>query len=345
MNMRIAVFSTKPYDRRYLDAANEAVGSPHDMTYLEPRLASDTARFAEGCDAACVFVNDDASRPVLEALQEAGVRWVATRSAGYNHIDLDAAKELGLGVARVPAYAPEGVAEHAIALMLALNRKIHRAYNRVREHNFSLEGLMGFQMHGRTVGVVGTGKTGSAAARVLHGFGCNLLGYDIHENDDLKELGMRYVDLPELLRDSDIVTLHAPLTPDTHHLINAETLPHCRDGVMLINTGRGGLVDTSALIDALKSGRLGSLGLDVYEEEDEFFFEDLSTSILQDDTFARLLTFPNVIITGHQAFFTEQAMDQIATETIDNFNRFGQGDDDTPKALTPFQTRKPAPNA
>ena len=340
MVMRIAVYSTKPYDRRYLDAANEAVGSPHEMTYLEPRLSSETARFAEGCDAACVFVNDDASRPALEALKQVGVRWVATRSAGYNHIDLDAAKEMGLGVARVPAYAPEGVAEHAVALMLALNRKIHRAYNRVREHNFSLEGLIGFQMHGRTVGVVGTGKIGAAAARILHGFGCQLLGYDVQENDELKQLGMRYVDLPELLRESDIITLHAPLTPETHHLINAETLQHCRDGAMLINTGRGGLVDTSALIDALKTGKLGSLGLDVYEEEDEFFFEDLSTSILQDDTFARLLTFPNVIITGHQAFFTEQAMDQIATETIDNFNRFGQGDDDTPKALAPFQATK-----
>ena len=343
--MRIAVFSTKPYDRRYLDAANEAVGSPHEMTFLEPRLAADTARFAEGCDAACVFVNDDADRPALEALQKAGIRWVATRSAGYNHIDLKAAEELGLGIARVPAYAPEGVAEHAIALMLSLNRKIHRAYNRVREHNFSLEGLIGFQMHGRTVGVVGTGKIGGAAARVLHGFGCRLLGYDVHESDELKRLGMRYVDLPELLCHSDIITLHAPLTPETHHLINADSLQHVRQGAMLINTGRGGLVDTSSLIDALKSGRLGSLGLDVYEEEDEFFFEDLSTSILQDDTFARLLTFPNVIITGHQAFFTEQAMEQIATETIDNFNRFGQGDDDTPKALTPFVNAEPAPSA
>jgi D-lactate dehydrogenase len=342
--MRIAVFSTKPYDRRYLDAANDAVGSPHEMTYLEPRLAADTARFAEGCDTACVFVNDDADRPALEALQQAGVRWVATRSAGYNHIDLEAAKDLGLGVARVPAYAPEGVAEHAIALMLALNRKIHRAYNRVREHNFSLEGLIGFQMHGRTVGVVGTGKIGAAAARVLHGFGCQLLGHDVQESDELKQLGMRYVDLPELLRDSDIITLHAPLTPETHHLINADSLQHIRDGAMLINTGRGGLVDTTALVDALKSGKLGSLGLDVYEEEDEFFFEDLSTSILQDDTFARLLTFPNVIITGHQAFFTEQAVEQIAGETIDNFNRFAQGDDDTPKALTPFQASHATPS-
>ena len=334
--MRIAVFSTKPYDRRYLDAANAELDSPHELTYLEPRFSAETAKLAEGHDAACVFVNDDADRPALEALHQAGVRWVATRSAGYNHIDLDAAKELGIGVARVPAYAPEGVAEHAVALILALNRRIHRAYNRVREHNFALDGLMGFQMHGRTVGVVGTGKIGAAAARILHGFGCELLGHDVRESDELKRLGMRYVGLEELLAQSHIVTLHAPLTPDTHHLINADTLARTRHGAMLINTSRGGLVDTAAAIDALKTGRLGSLGLDVYEEEDAFFFEDLSASILQDDTFARLLTFPNVIITGHQAFFTEQAMEQIAAETIDNFTRFAAGDDDTPKALTPF---------
>ena len=334
--MRIAVFSTKSYDRRYLDAANGALDRPHELTYFEPRLSRETAKLAEGYDAACVFVNDDADRAALASLRDAGVRWVATRSAGYNHIDLDAAKELGLGVARVPAYAPEGVAEHAVALMLALNRRIHRAYNRVREHNFSLEGLMGFQMHGRSVGIVGTGKIGAAAARILHGFGCELLGYDVKKNEELERLGLAYVDLPELLGRSDIVTLHAPLTPDTHHLINRDTLATMREGAMLINTSRGGLVDTPALVDALKSGGLGSLGLDVYEEEDEFFFEDLSTHILQDDTFARLLTFPNVVITGHQAFFTHQAMQQIAEETVDNFNRFAAGDPDTPKALTPF---------
>ena len=334
--MRIAVFSTKPYDRRYLDAANEAAEQPHELTYFEPRLSADTAKLAEGHHAACVFVNDDADRRALEALHDVGVRWLATRSAGFNHIDLDAAKELGLGVARVPAYAPEGVAEHAVALVLALNRHLHRAYNRVREHNFALDGLMGFQMHGRTVGVVGTGKIGAAAARIFHGFGCRLLGYDIHESEELKSLGLRYVDLPDLLADSDLVTLHAPLTRETHHVINADSLARMKRGAMLINTSRGGLVDTTAAIDALKSGRLGSLGLDVYEEEDEFFFEDFSSDILQDDAFARLLTFPNVLITGHQAFFTEEAMHQIATETIDNFTRFAAGDEDTPKALTPF---------
>jgi D-lactate dehydrogenase len=328
--MKIAFFNTKPYDRRYFDAANEDFG--HEISYLSPRLDADTAPIAAGNDAVCLFVNDRGDTAVVERLQEVGVKHLALRSAGFNHVDVEAAKAAGMTVVRVPAYSPHGVAEHAIALMMGLNRRTHRAYQRVRESNFALEGLMGFEMHGKTAGVVGTGKIGGAAARILLGFGCRVLAFDKYPNEALQEVGVEYVELDRLLAESDVVTLHCPLMPATHHLINADTLATMRDGVMLINTSRGGLIDTSAAIDALKSGKLGHLGLDVYEEEDALFFEDRSGDILADDDFARLLTFPNVLITGHQAFFTREALEQIAQVTLQNLATVGAGDD-CPNAL------------
>jgi D-lactate dehydrogenase len=317
--MRIAVFSTKPYDRRFLEA--EAAGR-HDFVWIEARLDAATARLAEGCEAACLFVNDRADAAALAVLAQGGVRLLALRSAGFNHVDLTAAKRLGLAVGRVPAYSPEAVAEHTAALMLALNRRIHRAYNRVREGNFALDGLLGFDLHGRTAGIVGTGQIGLAFARIMAGFGCRLIGHDPQENPDCLALGMRYAPLDELLAASDIVSLHCPLTPATRHLIDAPRLALMRPGAMLLNTSRGAILDTAAVIEALKSGRIGHLGLDVYEEEEKLFFEDLSGSVIEDDVFARLLTFPNVLVTGHQGFFTEQAMRAIAEATLANIARF-----------------------
>ncbi|MEO1237832.1 MAG: 2-hydroxyacid dehydrogenase [Planctomycetota bacterium] len=322
--MKTAFFNTKPYEQRFFDAANRE--QHHELNYLAPRLDADTAPIAAGHEAVCLFVNDDASRPVVDRLAEAGVRVLALRSAGFNHVDVEAAKGHGMAVCRVPAYSPHGVAEHAIALMLALNRRTYRAYARVRERNFALEGLMGFEMYGRTAGVVGTGKIGAAAARILLGFGCRVLAYDKHPGDDLRDAGVEFVDLDTLLRESQIVTLHCPLTEETHHLIDAERFKAMRDGVMLVNTSRGALVDAEAAVDALKSGKLGHLGLDVYEEEDNLFFEDRSSDILEDDTFARLLTFPNVLVTGHQAFFTQEALEQIAAVTLDNLTRLEAGE-------------------
>ena len=317
--MKIAFFNTKRYDRRFFDAANADHG--HTIDYLEPRLDDHSALIADGHDAACLFVNDDGSAKVIEALARRGVKHLALRSAGFNHVDLQAAEKHGLSVVRVPAYSPHGVAEHAIALMMTLNRMTHRAFNRVREGNFALEGLLGFEMHGRTAGVVGTGKIGAAAARILAGFGCRVLAYDKYENEELKQLGVQYVSQEELFRDSEIITLHCPLMPETQHLINADTLAQMQDVVMLINTSRGKLIDTDAVIDALKSGRVGHLGLDVYEEEEKLFFEDHSDDILHDDEFARLLTFPNVLITGHQAFFTKHALKEIASVTLTNLTQ------------------------
>ncbi|MEM1107606.1 MAG: 2-hydroxyacid dehydrogenase [Planctomycetota bacterium] len=324
--MKIAFFNTKRYDRRFFDAANTELEKPHDIHYLESRLDRHSAMIAAGHEAVCLFVNDDASAPVIEVLAERGVKHLALRSAGFNHVDLKAAEAAGMTVCRVPAYSPHGVAEHAVALMLTLNRMTHRAYNRVREGNFALEGLLGFEMHGRNVGVVGTGKIGAAAARILQGFGCRVLAYDKYENDELKQLGVEYVSLEDLFRSSEIITLHCPLTPETDHLINADALAQMQDAVMLINTSRGKLIETDAVIDALKSGRLGHLGLDVYEEEDELFFEDHSGDILQDDEFARLLTFPNVLITGHQAFFTKHALEEIAKVTLTNLAQLEHGE-------------------
>ncbi len=321
--MRVAVFSTKPYDRSFLEAANGT--HRHTLTFFEPRLTNETVALAQGFPAICVFVNDQLHRQVLVALAQSGTRLIALRCAGFNNVDLAAAQELQMTVVRVPAYSPYAVAEHTIALMLALNRKIHRAHGRVREGNFALEGLLGFDLHGRTVGIIGTGKIGEVVAKILTGFGCRLLAHDPFPNPAVVTLGAQYVALPELLSNSDLVTLHCPLLPKTHHLINETTLQHLKPGAMLINTSRGALIDTSAVIRALKSGRIGYLGLDVYEEETDMFFEDLSNRMLQDDVFARLLTFPNVIITGHQAFFTHEALMSIAETTLSNISDFEQG--------------------
>ncbi len=318
--MRVAVFSTRPYDRRFLSAAN--ADGRHRLDFHEARLDHASAAAAAGADAVCAFVNDCLDAGVLTRLHAGGVRLLALRSAGFNHVDLAAAAALGIAVGRVPEYSPHAVAEHTAALMLALNRHIHRAYNRVREGNFALDGLLGVDLHGRTVGIVGTGKIGTCFARIMAGIGCRLLGVAPEPNPDCLALGMRYVELPELLSGSDVVSLHCPLTPQTHHLIDAEALARMKPGAMLLNTSRGAIVDTSALITALKARTLGSLGLDVYEEEADLFFRDLSGEVIDDDIFARLLTFPNVLITGHQAFFTEEALTAIAATTLANIDAF-----------------------
>lgn len=322
--MKVAVFSAKPYDRSFLDAANTCAGGPHIIVYFDAHLDDATAALAIGADVVCPFVNDRVTRSVLERLEGQGTRLIALRGAGFNNIDLGAARDLGLKVAHVPAYSPHAVAEHTILLILALNRRLCRAHARVHEGNFSLDGLLGFDLHGRTVGIVGTGRIGMALARILAGFGCVMLGSDPIECQEFAALGGRYVPFEELLASSDIISLHCPLTPDTRHLIDGRAVGRMRDGVMLLNTSRGAVVETRALIDGLKSGRIGYLGLDVYEEEADLFFEDLSQQPIQDDLFARLLTFPNVLITGHQAFFTREALTAIAETTIANISAFEQ---------------------
>ncbi|MEO3474400.1 2-hydroxyacid dehydrogenase [Roseomonas sp. CAU 1739] len=319
--MRIAMFSTKPYDRRSFEAQPGA--APHEILFLEPRLALLTAPLAMGAEAVCVFVNDDLSAPVLEALAAEGTRLVLLRCAGFNNVDLHAAQRLGIKVARVPAYSPHAVAEFTIGLMLSLVRGIHRAYQRTRDGNFALEGLLGFDLHGKTVGVIGTGKIGAIVARILSaGFGCRVLAYDVHPDPALQAIGVTYAEPRAIAAQADILTLHCPLTPETHHVVRAETLALARPGLVVINTSRGGLVDAEAAIDALKSGQLGGLAMDVYEQEADLFFEDLSNEILTDDVIARLLTFPNVLVTGHQAFFTAEAMGAIAEVTLGNAARF-----------------------
>jgi D-lactate dehydrogenase len=318
--MKIAVFSTKPYDRQALDDANQR--HRHELVYLEPRLTPETVALADGFDAVSPFVNDQLSAEVVEALAERGVRLLTLRSAGFNHVDLRAAARHGVAVARVPAYSPYAVAEHAAGLILTLNRKLHRAYNRVREGNFSLDGLLGFDLHGRTVGVIGTGKIGAVFCRIMAGFGCRILAHDPFPSDEVRGMGAEYVELDALFAEADVIALHLPLTPETHHLIDHAAVERMKPGVTLINTSRGGLVDTHAVIHGLKRGRIGALGLDVYEEESELFFEDLSGTVIQDDVFARLLTFPNVLITGHQGFFTREALENIAETTLANATAF-----------------------
>ncbi|MGF1625377.1 MAG: 2-hydroxyacid dehydrogenase [Alphaproteobacteria bacterium] len=318
--MKVTIFSTKPYDRQFLDAANAQ--ADHDLRYLEVRLSADTATLAHDAEAVCAFVNDELTRPAFEALAELGVRLVAMRSAGFNNVDLEAARDLGVTVARVPAYSPHAVAEHTVALILALNRKIHRAYNRVREGNFALDGLLGFDLYGKRVGIVGTGKIGEVVARIMTGFGCEVVAHDVAPNPACAALGVSYLSREELFATADIVTLHCPLTPETYHLVDAALLGRIKHGQMLINTSRGAVIDTRAVTRGLKEGIIGSLGLDVYEEEADLFFEDLSGRVLHDDVFARLLTFPNVLITGHQAFFTGEALAAIAETTIANISAF-----------------------
>lgn len=316
--MQVGVFSTKPYDLAFLEQANSRYG--HDLTFFEPRLTLETSSLAKGFAAVCVFVNDILDDSVLERLAKGGTSVVALRCAGFNNVDLFSAEKQGIRVVRVPAYSPHAVAEHTVGLILTLNRKIHRSYNRVREGNFSLDGLLGFDLHGRTVGIVGTGQIGGIVARIMSGFGCRLLGYDKYPNADCEGLGMAYVSLDELLSDSDIVSLHCPLTPETRYLINADSIRRMKSGAMLINTSRGAVIDTKAVIEGLKSGRIGSLGIDVYEEEGDYFFEDLSQQVIADDVLARLLTFPNVLVTGHQAFFTQEALAAIAGTTLKNLH-------------------------
>jgi D-lactate dehydrogenase len=323
--MKIAMFDTHSYEREPFEVENAQSG--HELMFLEPRLTSETASLAARSDAVCAFVNDRLDERALGTLRESGVRLVALRSAGYNHVDLHAAARLGLTVVRVPEYSPYAVAEHAVGLVLALNRKIHRAYARVREWNFSLEGLVGFDLHGKTVGIVGTGRIGHVATRIFKGFGCRVLAHDLqHDQRLMAELGVEYVELQGLLGGADIVSLHVPLTPATHHLIDAAALSTMKRGVLLINTGRGALIDSRALITALKSGQIGGAGLDVYEEEEGIFFQDLSSKVLQDDVLARLLTFPNVLITSHQAFLTNEALANIATVTLANITAFEKGE-------------------
>jgi D-lactate dehydrogenase len=319
--MKVAVFSTKSYDRTFLEAANTQ--TKHELVFLEPRLNCETSVLATGCQAVCAFVNDQLNAQTLSKLASLGIKLIALRAAGYNNVDLVKAGDLGLTVVRVPAYSPYAVAEHTIGLILALNRRIPRAYNRVREGNFSLEGLLGFDLHGKTVGIVGTGRIGTITAQILQGFGCKVLAYDKSPLEDRQSL--EYVSFPQLLAAADIISLHCPLTTDTHHLINAKTIAQMKTGVMLINTSRGALIDTKAVIIGLKSGKIGYLGIDVYEQEGDLFFEDLSSAVIQDDLFERLLTFPNVLITGHQSFFTAEALKSIAETTLSNISDFEQG--------------------
>jgi D-lactate dehydrogenase len=321
--MKVAIFSTKSYDRQFFTAAN--VQDRHELIFLEPHLDRQTACLATDATAICIFVNDEVDRDTLAVLASNGIQLIALRCAGYNNVDVPAATKLGIKLVRVPAYSPYAVAEHTVGLILTLNRKLHRAYNRVREGDFSLDGLLGFDLHGRTIGIIGTGKIGRVFARIMTGFGCKMLAYDLQSHPECVAIGVKYVDLPELFSQSDIVSLHCPLTPATYHLIDRAAIAKMKPHTMLINTGRGALIDTNAIIAALKSGQIGALGLDVYERESALFFEDLSNQIIQDDTFARLMTFPNVMITGHQAFFTEDAMRAIAEVTLSNITQIECG--------------------
>jgi D-lactate dehydrogenase len=322
--LETVVFDTKPYDRESFQRAN--FNGVIAWRFFDSRLSVETAPAARGAQAVCIFVNDRADRPCLQALQALGVKHIALRCAGFNSVDLSAAKELGLSVTRVPAYSPYAVAEHAVALLLALNRKIPRASNRVRDLNFSLNGLVGFDLHGKTAGIFGTGKIGRVAAQILRGFGMEVLAFDPFPSPDwAKDYGVEYTDAKTLARECEVISLHAPLTPETYHIIRHETLELMKPGTILINVSRGALIDTKALIEALKCRRLGGVGLDVYEEEEGVFFEDLSGQILQDDDLARLLTFPNVLITAHQAFLTREALAEIARVTVANLSALANG--------------------
>jgi len=321
--MKIAFFSAKPYDKVFFDKYN--TNSNVVIQYYETHLGPHIVNAIEDTFAVCVFVNDKLTAPVIEVLAAKGVKLIALRCAGFNNVDLKAAKQFGIRVCRVPAYSPEAVAEHAVAMLLTLNRKTHKAYNRVREQNFSLNGLLGFNLHGKTVGVIGTGKIGKAFCKIMLGFGCSVIAYDIYPDDTLKQLGVTYVTLREVFEQSDIISLHCPLTPDNHYMINAVALSKMKKGVVLINTSRGGLVCTTDIIDGLKNRQVGALGIDVYEQEEKLFFRDLSENIIEDDTIQRLMSFPNVLVTAHQAFFTEEALSEIAQITLGSIYHFING--------------------
>ena len=320
--MNIAFFSCKPYEQPFLEAANS--NARHSLTFLSQPLTLETAPLAHGHQAICVFVNDPLSRPVLTALAELDIRLIALRCTGYNQVDLQTARELGIHILRVPTYSPHAVAEHAVALLLTLNRKTHLAYQRTKENNFTLDGLMGFDLYGKRVGVVGTGKIGTAFARIMLGFGCHVLAYDKAPSAVLQQLGVEYRPLNDMLALADVVSLHCPLLPETHHLIDAPALARMKPGAMLLNTSRGGLIDTAAVLAALQTGQLGALGIDVYELEDEFFFSDWSATPLPDDELDALTHAPNVLVTSHQGFFTREAMEQIAHTTLNNLTFFEQ---------------------
>lgn len=318
--MKVAVFATKGYDRESFEKINAQFG--HDLSFYEPKLTPETAVLAAGYEAVCVFVNDEVNRATITQLAAGGTRVIATRTAGYNQIDLQAAEEFGLAVVRVPAYSPNAISEFTVGLILTLGRQIHRAYNRVRDNNFELDGLQGIEIYNKTIGVFGTGRIGLTVLQNLSGFGAKLLAYDPYRNPEAEKYAT-YVDDPiEMVSQCDIITLHLPLTPDTHHLINAETIKHLKDGVFIVNTSRGGLLDTLAVIEGLKSGKIGYLAIDVYEVEGDLFFQDLSTQVVQDDVFSRLQTFPNVLVTGHQAFLTDRALRNIAETTLQNLTQF-----------------------
>ncbi|MCD8547614.1 MAG: 2-hydroxyacid dehydrogenase [Aeromonadaceae bacterium] len=321
--MKIAMFSAKTYDKDHFELAN--AGFDYQIDYFDVRLDPKTSRLAHDHEVVCAFVNDDVSREVLSELAQFGTRLLAMRCAGYNNVDLAAAKELGIKVLRVPAYSPEATAEHAVGMMMALNRKIHKAYQRTRDANFALDGLVGFNMHGRTAGIIGTGKIGIAALRILKGFGMRLLVNDPYPNPVAQELGAEYVDLDTLFRQADVISLHCPLFKENYHLLNAEAFAKMKQGVMIINTSRGALLDSVAAIEALKQGRIGALGLDVYEEEQELFFEDKSNEVITDDVFRRLSACHNVLFTGHQAFLTREALLAIAQTTLQNVQAFAAG--------------------
>jgi D-lactate dehydrogenase len=321
--MKVAIFSARPYDREFLDAANAAAG--HQLQYFEAALELETVALAAGHPAVCIFVNDSADERVLAALAAAGTRLIALRCTGFNNVDLRAAARHGIKVVRVVSYSPYSVAEHAVALLQTINRKIHRAYNRTRDSNFALDGLLGFDLHGKTVAVIGTGRIGRVFAQIMRGFGCELLGYDTFHSAEFEALGARYAQFDEISEKADIISLHCPLTPETNHIVNRPMLSGIKRGTLLINTSRGGLVDTEAVIEALKSGQLGGLALDVYEQEADLFYRDLSSTVVSDDVLQRLLSFPNVIITGHQAFFTREAISTISATTLQSVSEFEAG--------------------
>jgi D-lactate dehydrogenase len=318
--MIVTVFDTRHYDRAAFSKENPQFG--HTLHYHSSRLDETTAKLAAGSHAVCAFVNDKLDRTTLKELHDLGVRLIALRCAGFNQVDLAAARDFGFTIARVPAYSPYAVAEHAVALLLALNRKLHRAHNRVRESNFSLEGLVGFDLHGKTVGIIGTGKIGAVLANIMNGFGCRVLAYDAYPRTDLP---VTYVPANQLLAESDVISLHVPLMPETYHFLKAETIAHLKRGAIIINTSRGALIEAQALIDGLKSGHVGGAALDVYEEEGGIFFHDLSGKILQDDALSRLISMPNVLVTSHQGFLTHEALANIARTTLENISAFEKG--------------------
>ena len=313
---KISFFSTQPYDNVFFEKYNADFG--FELDFFETQLNTHTVNLIQNSTVVCVFVNDVVNDSVIEKLAEKGVKIIALRCAGFNNVDLEAAKKHGIQVCRVPAYSPEAVAEHAMAMILTLNRKIHKAYNRVREQNFSLNGLLGFDLHGKTVGIIGTGNIGKAFSKIVKGFGCKVLAYDIVTNSEMESDGVRFVDIETIFKESDIISLHCPLNDKTSHIINENSLAQMKNNVMIINTSRGGLIDTTDIISALKSGKVGYLGIDVYEQEEKLFFRDLSGNIIQDDDIQRLMSFPNVLVTAHQAFFTNEALTQIASVTYTN---------------------------